>query len=421
MHHSPDSRNNIDQAIDQVLENDGSITKLKNKAQSDEIVKPARMGEVTANESQEGLPIDSSSKDIATSDNNSLVQKTQKTALMRLLPLLEKPVVQNAEKNSIGNLDGGGNNNVGGALTSDIYGSAKIGRRKISDVGLAAIGVGDIGNDQLDSKLWRGTSARDAIFLLQRAAVGGQSPAITRLAYEVVARQSVPPSGANNVASDLVEARLAFLANGGRSEDLALLVAQLPKAEKWAGWRRWLAEHYLMIRDDSAACDIVASEITQTLEPFWHKSNVICQAVQGNPGGARFAADILAANGVDDPAFFGLVDEVLHNKPAEEVDATSLDSAHIVLMDVANRAIPLEGLSVLPSQMAETVMKLKFLGPDARMVSTFDGLNRGLISHQQAGKLWRNVGPTTDDPQIALSSFRCQCECLDHRIGMARD
>ena len=49
--HSPDSQNNIDQAIDQVLESDGSITKLKNKAQSDESVKPARMGEVTANES----------------------------------------------------------------------------------------------------------------------------------------------------------------------------------------------------------------------------------------------------------------------------------------------------------------------------------------------------------------------------------
>ena len=117
----------------------------------------------------------------------------------------------------------------------------------------------------------------------------------------MVARQSVPPSGANNFAADLVEARLAFLANGGRSADLALLVSQLPKAEKWASWRRWLTEHYLMIRDDRAACDIVASEITQTLEPFWHKSNVICQAVQGNLGGARFAADILAANGVDDP------------------------------------------------------------------------------------------------------------------------
>ena len=139
---------------------------------------------------------------------------------------------------------------------------------------------------------------------------------------------------------------------------------------------------------------------------------MICQAVQGNLGGARFAADILAANGVDDPAFFGLVDEVLHNKPSEEVDATSLDSAHIVLMDVANRSIPLEGLSVLPNQMAETVMKLKFLGPDARMVSTFDGLNRGLISHRQAGKLWRNVGPSNDDPLIVLARLDANANAL---------
>ena len=75
------------------------------------------------------------------------------------------------------------------------------------------------------------------------------------------------------------------------------VLIQAQEAERLGFEDVWLTEHYLMIRDDSAACDIVASEITQTLEPFWHKSNVICQAVQGNPGGARFAADILAANG----------------------------------------------------------------------------------------------------------------------------
>ncbi len=74
-------------------------------------------------------------------------------------------------------------------------------------------------------------------------------------------------------------------------------------------------------------------------------------------------------------------------------------------MDVANRPIPLEGLAVLPKQMAETVIKLKFLGPDARMVSTFDGLNRGLITHRQAGKLWRSAGPENNDPQLALAQL----------------
>jgi len=299
------------------------------------------------------------------------------------------------------------NNGLG---TNDVYSRAKIGRRNISDVGLAAIGVGDTGNSQLDSLIWRGTLARDAVFLLQKSAIASQSKAITELAYDVVARQSVPPSGANNVAADLVEARLAFLANGGRSSDLALLAAQLPEAEKWADWRRWLTEHYLMIRDDVAACSIVSRQITQTMDPFWHKSNVICQAVQGKTGGARFAADILAANGVDDPIFFGLVNEVLNNNmvtPADlaKLDPAKLDSAHIVLMDVANRLIPLEGLAVLPKQMAETVIKLKFLGPDARMVSTFDGLNRGLITHRQAGKLWRSVGQENNDPQLALAQL----------------
>ena len=307
-----------------------------------------------------------------------------------------------------------------GLETKDVYRSAKIGRRNISDVGLAAIGVGDTGNSQLDSLIWRGTSARDAVFLLQKSAAVSHSQAITGLAYEVVARQSVPPSGANNVAANLVEARLAFLANGGRSSDLAVLAAQLPEAEKWADWRRWLTEHYLMIRDDVAACGIVSRQITQTMDPFWHKSNVICQAVQGKIGGARFAADILAANGVDDPIFFSLVNEVLSNNLATpaglakldlakldpaKLDSAKLDSAHIVLMDVANRPIPLEGLAVLPKQMAETVIKLKFLGPDARMVSTFDGLNRGLITHRQAGKLWRSAGPENNDPQLALAQL----------------
>ena len=45
------------------------------------------------------------------------------------------------------------------------YGSAKIGRRKISDVGLAAIGVGDdLGTgDAFDNLIWR-EARRDAVF-----------------------------------------------------------------------------------------------------------------------------------------------------------------------------------------------------------------------------------------------------------------
>jgi hypothetical protein len=55
--------------------------------------------------------------------------------------------------------------------------------------------------------------------------------------------------------------------------------------------------------------------------------------------------------------------------------------------------------------MAQSVVQLKFLGEDARMVSTFDGLSRGLIDHNQVSKLWRNAGPVDGDPSLALAQL----------------
>ena len=300
------------------------------------------------------------------------------------------------------------------ADTSAAYAQVNLGRRKISEVGLAAIGVGDgDANDRgLDSMIWRGTSASDAVFLLEKAAVVSHSQALTNLSYRVVAKQSVPPSGANLVAGELVAARLAWLARAGRSHDLAVLANQLPDSPRWASWKRWLVEHELMMRNDALACGIVDVQVAATMEPFWHKANVICHAVKGNVAGARFAADILAANGVEDPVFFALTNEMLTGVPAENIDPNTLDTMHIVLMDVVNRSIPLESLAVLPSQMAQSVVQLKFLGADARMVSTFDGLSRGLIDHNQVSKLWRNAGPVDGDPQLALAQLDGEATAL---------
>ena len=300
------------------------------------------------------------------------------------------------------------------ANTSAAYAQVNLGRRKISEVGLAAIGVGDGDSNErgLDSMIWRGTSASDAVFLLGKAAVVSHSQALTNLSYRVVAKQSVPPSGANLVAGELVAARLAWLARAGRSHDLAVLANQLPDSPRWASWKRWLVEHELMMRNDAVACGIVDAQVAATMEPFWHKANVICHAVKGNVAGARFAADILAANGVEDPVFFALTNEMLTGVPAENIDPNTLDTMHIVLMDVVNRSIPLESLAVLPSQMAQSVVQLKFLGADARMVSTFDGLSRGLIDHNQVSKLWRNAGPVDGDPQLALAQLDGEATAL---------
>ena len=62
------------------------------------------------------------------------------------------------------------------ANTSAAYAQVSLGRRKISEVGLAAIGVGasDSNERGLDSMIWRGTSASDAVFLLEKAVGSGK-------------------------------------------------------------------------------------------------------------------------------------------------------------------------------------------------------------------------------------------------------
>lgn len=280
-----------------------------------------------------------------------------------------------------------------------------IGLREVEDVGLAAIGVRQSadGAGNLNELIWRGTAASRATFLYENGSLAPQSRAISSLALEVVAREAVPPAGANTVARALVRARLDWLAAAGRSDDLAVMVGRLPNDDDWLDWKKWLVEYQLMQRLDRDACTVVESYITTTLDPYWHKLKVICSSVQDDASSARFGADILAASGVEDPVFFALVDEMLSGTEAQAFDPALVEALHVVLMDAAHHEISLDSLAVLPPQMAQGTVALRYLGTDARLVSTFDGLTKGLITPLEAGNLWRSAATAPELAQSALA------------------
>jgi hypothetical protein len=283
--------------------------------------------------------------------------------------------------------------------------SITIGLREVEDVGLAAIGVrqSDDSAGSLNELIWRGTAASRATFLYENGSLAPQSRAISSLAIEVVAREAVPPAGANRVAHALVRARLGWLAAAGRSDDLAVMVGRLPNDDDWLDWKKWLVEYQLMQRLDRDACAVVDSYITTTLDPYWHKLKVICSSVQDDASSARFGADILAASGVEDPVFFALVDEMLSGTEAQAFDPALVEALHVVLMDAAHHEISLDSLAALPPQMAQGTVALRYLGTDARLVSTFDGLTRGLITPQEAGNLWRSAATAPELAESALA------------------
>lgn len=300
------------------------------------------------------------------------------------------------------------------ANTTTTGASVTLGRRSVSDVGLAAIGVAeqDATQTMLDSLIWRGTPATQADLLLRANAINSQSRILSNVAHQVVARQSVPPTGANANARDLVNARLAWLAKAGRSNDLAVLVQQLPGDDEWLDWKKWLVQHRLVMLEDDEACRTVKYQATQTFEPFWHQTKVICLIVAGDLSAAQFAADILRASGSDDATFFALVNEMLMGVPAADLDPSLFEPLHIVLMDAAHHEIPLAGLAALPTQMAQTAISLRYLSADARMVSAFDALALGLIDAERTAKLWRNISVDADNAELALARHGSQPSAL---------
>jgi hypothetical protein len=113
-----------------------------------------------------------------------------------------------------------------------------------------------------------------------------------------------------------------------------------------------------------------------------------------------------------DPTFMGLVDELFTGNVFEDIDPTTLETIHIVLMEALHRPIPIEGIAIMPPQMAQTITSLRYLSDDARMVSTYDGLQRGLVSPREAGKLWRSAGDNKDNPQSALARLDSEVTAL---------
>ena len=102
-----------------------------------------------------------------------------------------------------------------------------LGRRKISE-GIAAIGVGDgDSNDRgLDSMIWRGTSASDAVFLLKKrrwSVIHKLSPIWLTVLPNNLCRQAAP-----TLWQVSWWRRVCLAGTGWPLDDLAVLANQLP-------------------------------------------------------------------------------------------------------------------------------------------------------------------------------------------------
>ena len=276
-------------------------------------------------------------------------------------------------------------------------------RTSVSYNGVADVGVEPLADSRLTRVVWRGTTADTVLSLANADFANGGSSALAALAGDVVALRVAPPAEIEGRDTALVAARLDWLAAAGRSQDIGVIVDGLPNDPEWLDWKKWQVVTLLSEMRDADACRSVMYYAGQTLEPFWHRAKVICDAVQDNAAGARFAADLLQAMGQDDPVFRALVGRLLDGTEVPDIDPALLEPIHIVLMEAAHHPIDIDGLDALPAASLQSAAGLRYLNDEARLVRAYRALQKGFLSHQDVAKQWRLADVDSGDMAMALS------------------
>ena len=296
-------------------------------------------------------------------------------------------------------------------------------KRKIKDVGLASIGIGIDEAKQLDqftNRLWRGIPVDRAMRLIEIIPADLSSDALRQMSYQAIARQGVPPKGAADNPTALLQARMDYLARTGRSDALASIVKQLPKNDEWQSWHEWKIFYDLMMRQDDEACATAAENASTSLDPLWQKTNLMCQILTGDEMRASFSADVLKASGlIDDPLYFDLIDLLLGRANMEDVQSraasvTTLDFMHVILMDAAHVEISATQIANLEPSYREAAGALRYLSDEARQSLGLSNLQSGLMSRSQAKALF--IASTTQN-DTALMAMSRRLEAQDNKAS----
>ena len=282
----------------------------------------------------------------------------------------------------------------------------RIERRTVKDVGLASIGI-DKGSTTListNSLMWRGTDVARARLLIDKARLSKESDALRQMTVHIIAAEAVPPEGASEDPAALLQARMSFLAEAGRSDALAAIIRQLPEDEQWQEWRTWLVFYDLMMREDAKTCAQAAEQATQSLDPFWQQTHLVCQILTGNSNMAAFSADVLKASGlIEDDLFFALVDRLLGRDVPLPDYPEQLSLMHLILLDAAYIDVTAEQIAQIDTSYRQAVGSLRYMSDEARHLLTLANLQSGLVDQEAARQLFLAADRQSDDPLKAIA------------------
>ena len=263
----------------------------------------------------------------------------------------------------------------------------------------AVAGTLDSTNGGFDQDLWSNMDRNEANMLVSRMPSYTRVRALRSLARRLLATKAASPVG--DARHSFLTIRLQKLLEGGFIDEAGAIaaMADIPDDAEFA---RVQADAILYANRASDACGNATKTRLTDADPFWIELRAYCYAVTGNSGLLDLTRSVMDAQGLKDPAFDTLLDDVMSKKsklPGAVAAPTSLD---VFLLRQA-------GLPVLPSlakQLGGTAsllaMRDKGNSPNERIEAGERAIFTGAVSRDELKALADAASFSPDQLQHAL-------------------
>lgn len=195
----------------------------------------------------------------------------------------------------------------------------------------------------LPADLWQGTSARQARAMLARIGTRPLSPAMHRLAADLLATGARAPDGGGDDES-LAAERIAALIRLGESEAALSLLARTPGVETSETLSRARAEAWLWQGDTARACESARALTRDREAPFQLRLRAFCHAIAAEAMQAEVTYGLWQASGESDANYVRLMGQVL----AGTTEGRGAGAADTALNHALSRHLGLDAPSDLP-------------------------------------------------------------------------
>jgi hypothetical protein len=229
-----------------------------------------------------------------------------------------------------------------------------------------AEGLLDPSNGGLDENIWTGSARADVESRLSHLPLASADSAVRSLARRLILTKAEAPSG--KIKRSIIAIRMEKLLDAGLIDEAAALAAQTT-VKNDPDLARVQANAILIGGRANDACGNATATRLSEGGQFWLQLRAYCAAVSGDSATAELTRGILEAQGLTDPAYNTLVDDVLTKAKKPPGAIAKPTAMHLFLLRRAGLPVGLDIAKHFGVGGSLLVLRDPHNPPDARLAA----------------------------------------------------